>query len=159
MILSATPLLTPHSPSHHNTPTYIYYNHTKSKRKERVKTLHTATLLFSRVMEEFFQFKWVIDIGIIFTFRSHHLKLNCGVPSHILFQFLNKMKWLFNLVCETQIQVRNSVDWGEGIRHPLIPLFLTPSLSLTYTSFKFFFGYILYDTVSLILLLLNFYYS
>ena len=42
------------------------------------------------------------------------------------------------MVCELEIRVRNSVDRGEGIRHPSSPVVLARSLLLTYAYLKSF---------------------
>jgi len=50
----------------------------------------------------------------------------------------NQKEMTLYMVCELEIRVRNSVDRGEGIRHPSSPVVLARSLLLTYTYFNMF---------------------
>jgi len=86
----------------------------------------------------FFHFKWRYWLRDYFVFQNRHWELSYGVPSHLFCVIPNHKEMTLYLVCESEIRVRNSVDRGEGIRHPSNPVVLARSLLLTYTYFNMF---------------------
>lgn len=107
----------------------------------------------------FFQLKWRYWLDIIFNFLDSLLGTEFMVFQFVFFESLIKRKRFFILIYYLEIWLKNSVDWGEGIRHPSSRVVLAQSFLLTYTYLYYHLEIILKALISLIFIRWTFIWS